>query len=211
MTAPDSHRVEERVTSRPTQGAIAAVVHHLGRGAQLRRPVTGSPPGRARIHSCRPKSFRPVECLGQCQLLLRAGDVRDTRRALKALLPRPRPTVRRCESTIAAMSNEWPIPDDLSADGRRAAEAIHAFLVARDMSYHGGGGRFYSPQMWKDRGERYGTESLLVITHDGGDHACAFNLDYGAHAVHEELQNRLGELGMFVEAATSWYSSVYPL
>ena len=109
------------------------------------------------------------------------------------------------------MSNEWPIPDNLSADGRRAAEAIHAFLVERGLSNHGGGGRFYSPQQWRDRGEQYGTESLLVITHDGGDHACAFNLDYGGYAVHEALQNRLRELGMFVEAATSWYSSVYSI
>ncbi|MEB3023005.1 MULTISPECIES: hypothetical protein [Mycolicibacter] len=104
----------------------------------------------------------------------------------------------------------WPIPDDLSADGKEVAETIRQFLSDKELQYHGGGGRFYSPAQWHDRGEEYGTNSLLVITHDGGDHAPAFNLDYGHHTLHEELQKLLTDKhGVFIEACTSWYSAVY--
>ncbi|MFW3123836.1 hypothetical protein MMAG44476_39265 [Mycolicibacterium mageritense DSM 44476 = CIP 104973] len=103
----------------------------------------------------------------------------------------------------------WPIPDDLRGTGRTAAETIRAFLDKHDLMEHGGGGRFYTPEQWADRGEDYGTKSLLVVTHDGGDHARAFNLDYGNHQSHEALQNALGEVGMYVEGCTTWYSAVY--
>lgn len=103
----------------------------------------------------------------------------------------------------------WPIPDDLSPDGRTAAETIRTFLSVHNLTEHGGGGRFYSPTQWADRGELYGTRSLLVITHDGGDHSRAFNLDYGDHASHERLQQALAAVGMYVEGCTVWYSAVY--
>lgn len=103
----------------------------------------------------------------------------------------------------------WPIPEGLCADGQTAARCIQAFLVSKNISYHGGGGKFYTPQQWADRGESYGTRSLLVITHDGGDHAGAFNLDYGQYALHDELQNMLRAQGLFVEGCTSWYSAIY--
>jgi len=114
---------------------------------------------------------------------------------------------------MAAMQTEaaqlWPIPDDLSEQGRQAANVILEFLAARDLTYHGGGGRFYSPQQWQDRGEANGLESLLVVTHDGGDHARAMNLDYEQYELHEALQKKLQEHGMFMEGCTCWYSAVY--
>ena len=48
-----------------------------------------------------------------------------------------------------------------------------------------------------------------MITHDGGDHAPAFNIDYGAYAFHEELVERLRAGGMYLEQCTRWYSAVY--
>lgn len=109
------------------------------------------------------------------------------------------------------MSNDskWPIPDGLSPLGRRAAETILAFLSEHDATNHGGGGRFYTPAEWRDRGEAYGTDSLLIITHDGGAHAGAFNLDYEQYSFHEELRSRLGDIGVFAEQATSWYSTIH--
>lgn len=112
---------------------------------------------------------------------------------------------------IRPMSNDWPIPADLSDDGRKVAETILAFLTEKDLTYHGGGGKFYSPQQWRDRGEDYGTDSLLVITHDGGDHAGAFNIDYEQYQLIEQLRDRLVPLGVFSEQCTSWYSAVYPI
>lgn len=108
-----------------------------------------------------------------------------------------------------SIDDMWPIPDGLCADGQTAAQTIRDFLASKDITYHGGGGKFYTPQQWADRGESYGTSSLLVITHDGGDHAMAFNLDYGQYKLNDELQAALRAQGMFVEGCTNWYSAVY--
>lgn len=105
----------------------------------------------------------------------------------------------------------WPIPADLDDRGRTAAQVILEFLEEKDLTYHGGGGRFYSPQEWQDRGELYGVRSVLVITHDGGDHAAALIIDYGAYTLMEELADRLREHRLYVEQCTSWYSAVYPI
>ena len=105
----------------------------------------------------------------------------------------------------------WPIPADLGEKGRVAAEVILELLEEKDLTYHGGGGRFYSPREWEDRGEEYGRRSALIITHDGGDHAVALNIDYGAYNVMEELAERLRAHGMYLEQCTSWYSAVYPI
>ncbi|KLO47624.1 hypothetical protein ABW05_30765 [Mycolicibacterium senegalense] len=112
---------------------------------------------------------------------------------------------------IFAMSNDWPIPEDLSANGRKAAETIRDFFTEKNITNHGGGGKFYSPQQWLDRGELYGLGSLLIITHDGGDHAGAFNLDYEQYELHDQLQTRLRSLGVFVEGCTGWYSAIHPI
>ncbi|WP_396908701.1 hypothetical protein [Mycolicibacterium sp.] len=107
-------------------------------------------------------------------------------------------------------SNEWPIPEGLCADGQRAAEVIRDFLIEKDATYHGGGGRFYTPQQWKARGEEYGwSSSILVVTHDGGEHARFFNLDYEAYKAHDEFRNRLAEHGFWMEACTCWYAAIY--
>lgn len=109
------------------------------------------------------------------------------------------------------MSNDWPIPSDLTPQGRQSADTILAFLTQRRLTYHGGGGRFYSPAQWRARGEDYGTDSLLIITHDGGDHAGAFNSAYEQFQLRDDLQTKLYPLGVFMEQCTSWYSAVYPL
>lgn len=105
--------------------------------------------------------------------------------------------------------DQWPIPDGLSDDGRRAATVIHDFLQEEDATYHGGGGTFYTPQQWADRDELYGLGSLLIVTHDGGNHAPYFNVDYGQYAAQERLGTRLEVAGFWCEQATSWYSAVY--
>lgn len=107
------------------------------------------------------------------------------------------------------MSNDWPIPGNLCPLGKKSAEGIHQFLVENDLTSHGGGGRFYSPQEWKDRDEAHGTESLLVITHDGGSHAAAFNSDYERYELMDELREKMEEIGVYIEQCTSWYSAVY--
>ena len=107
-------------------------------------------------------------------------------------------------------NSDWPIPEGLSDLGRQAAEKIVEFLQAHDATYHGGGGQFYTPQEWVERGEAYARDSLLVVTHDGGDHAGAFNIAYEQYKFREELIQCLAPLGVFVEQSTSWYSGIYP-
>jgi len=68
---------------------------------------------------------------------------------------------------------------------------------------------FYTPEEWKERREQYGTDSLLVVCHDGGDHAPFFNLDYEAYARWEEMIAALRPLGVYSEQCTSWYSAIY--
>lgn len=113
-------------------------------------------------------------------------------------------------SVSVETEQQWPIPDGLSPQGKNAATVIQEFLEEKGATFHGGGGRFYTPDEWADRGEQYGRSSLLVITHDGGDHAPAFNLDYGAYEFQDELVQRLRAHGLYVEQCTSWYSAVYP-
>lgn len=108
------------------------------------------------------------------------------------------------------MSSTWDIPNGLTRKGREAATLIRDFLREKDITETGGGGRFYTPREWRDRGEKYGTESLLIVTHDGGDHAPAFNMDYLAYELMEELRVRLSAIGVFPEQCTSWYSAIYP-
>ena len=108
-------------------------------------------------------------------------------------------------------STAWPIPTGLSKNGRKAAEEIVAFLKDEDRTDHGEGGRFYTPKKWRERGESYGLGSLLIVVHDGGDHAPAFAWDYEEYDLMDRLRKRLAPLGVYVEQCTSWYSAVYPI
>jgi hypothetical protein len=98
---------------------------------------------------------------------------------------------------------------NLSPKGHEALELIQQFLAEKGLTGTGGQRVFWSPEEWKERGEKYGQDSILVITHDGGDHAPAFNWDYCNYELLEALQNRLVLQGMFVEQCTGWYSAVY--
>lgn len=93
----------------------------------------------------------------------------------------------------------------------KAYEAFVAFLEAKGRTYTGGCTTFYTPEEWKARGEDYGTESLFVVVHDGGDVAAVCNYDYGDYALIEEGSKALAKAGAFVENCTGWYSAVYAI
>jgi hypothetical protein len=106
--------------------------------------------------------------------------------------------------------DDFNIPNDLSPDGNRAAEAILALLTTELTSPSGGGGKaFYTPKEWANRGENYGHESVLIVVHDGGDQARYFNLDYEQYEAHERMHAHLEQLGLYAEQCTGWYSAVY--
>ncbi len=109
-------------------------------------------------------------------------------------------------------------PEGLDAEGERAYDAIVGFLVARRMTYTGGCKTFYSPKEWRERGEKYGRESVLIVAHDGGEHASAFSFDAcyvtgraEEYEPCESMQEALGEVGCFAEQCTCWYTAIYSL
>ncbi len=104
---------------------------------------------------------------------------------------------------------DFAIPKDLSERGREAALALIAFWRAEGALNAGGGRVFEAPGAWARRGEEYGRGSVLVVIHDGGDHAGSMNWDYEQYERIEALAKALEPLRLFVEQCTSWYSAVY--
>lgn len=70
----------------------------------------------------------------------------------------------------------------------------------------------YTPGHWVTRGEQYGRDSLLIITHDGGDHAPMFNIDYCSKKF-DDMQKKWDAnpklKGLYYESCTCWYTAVY--
>ena len=117
--------------------------------------------------------------------------------------------------TETTVDSTIEIPKGLSRLGRRAAQTILRVMQeqAKEMGSEfstGGCKLFYSPKEWKDRGEEYGTESLLVVVHDGGDAAYWFNYDYMAYSMIDKMTKELQEkLNVYAEQCTCWYTAIY--
>lgn len=108
------------------------------------------------------------------------------------------------------MNPDLAIPNGLTAQGKKAAHAILNLLERQDSTYTGGCKAFYSPKEWRERGEAYGTDSVLIVVHDGGDLAYRFNYDHGCFGLVNEMAGALNEVGFYAEPCTSWYSAIYP-
>ena len=106
----------------------------------------------------------------------------------------------------------WKIPTPLKREGRRAAKIIRDYCQTHDL---GSSERmFYSPREWTDRGEQYGTESLLVIVHEACDASIAISLDgaYNSGVSYDHynaLDKALRDEGLYLEGLYSWCSAVY--
>jgi hypothetical protein len=99
------------------------------------------------------------------------------------------------------------VPVGLSRKGRKAALLILAFMRKHNLMT-GGCNLFRTPTEWRDRGERYGTSSELVLVYDGGDMWSVMNSEYG-YALHDELRLSLATIGCHIEPCTGWYGAVY--
>lgn len=100
-------------------------------------------------------------------------------------------------------------PEGLSELGNKAYDAIMAFLEDHDMKYTGGCKAFRSPQEWEEREEEFGTDSELLVVHDGGDLSHIFNLDKADPELYQKIQAALDKQGVFAEQCTSWYTAIY--
>jgi hypothetical protein len=107
--------------------------------------------------------------------------------------------------------NDLACPEGLNELGRKAHSAIVAELERQEATHTGGCKAFYSPTEWRARGEDYGLKSVLIVVHDGGAHAAAFNWNYECYEVVEDMRKALEVVGCFVEQCTSWYSAVYKI
>jgi hypothetical protein len=101
-------------------------------------------------------------------------------------------------------------PVGLSHDGNKAYDVIMAFLKSHDMTNTGGCRAFYSPQEWQARKETYGLKSVLIVSHDGGELAAVFNMDYEMYDLCDEMNQTLAASGLMHEPCTTWYTAVYP-
>jgi hypothetical protein len=110
---------------------------------------------------------------------------------------------------MITINKDLETPDNISADAKKAIEIILTVLEKHDSLDTGGCKAFYSPQEWTERGEEYGTESELVICHDGGGLAPFCNYDYQCYSLIDEMTEALNEVGMYIENCTGWYSALY--
>jgi len=95
----------------------------------------------------------------------------------------------------------------LSGDALVAAKAV---LKALGPNPCGSGVRaFWTPDEWIARNEKFGTDSILILCHDGGDLAVMCNWDYGQYELFQKLEKRLKKHGYYCVQQTSWYSAVY--
>jgi hypothetical protein len=123
--------------------------------------------------------------------------------------------------------DEIKIPDNLCSLGRKAHDVIVTYLRELGRTNTGGCQAFYSPAAWQQRGEEYGVRSVLVVVYDGGELRPVFSLDaayehdcrtfrergdeYVPYEMHEAMQKRLHDVGLYVEECTGWYAAVYPV
>lgn len=97
--------------------------------------------------------------------------------------------------------------EGLTGDCLKVAKIVRKVVGTK--ASDGGCQPFYTPQAWEARGEKYGTGSVLVLVHDGGDLAPFCNYDYEQYDRIEKFSKALAEDGFYVENCTSWYSAVY--
>lgn len=123
------------------------------------------------------------------------------------------------------MNNNNAMPEGLSAAGKKAYKAVVKGLPGGVDTDTGGCKTFYSPQEWKDRGEEYGCDSVLVVVYDGGNVRPYFNMDaayeidswvYAAtgktrepYGTTEGMIKVLKGAGFWSEECTGWYAAIY--
>lgn len=100
---------------------------------------------------------------------------------------------------------------ELSEDALDIHKEIHAAImgVIGPEAETGGCRAFYTGEEWRERGERYGQGALMIVVHDGGDHAPYFNWDYGAYPAMEKMNKTLEKVGVWAEQCTGWYTAIY--
>jgi hypothetical protein len=111
-------------------------------------------------------------------------------------------------TTRSNLGPDWDIPTGICRAARKGAVVIRQFAIQHGLT-HTGGRVFYSPQEWRERGERHATHSLLVIVYDGAAIRQALSFDGLDYALMEKLRTTLDALDLFTEECTCWYCGLH--
>ena len=103
--------------------------------------------------------------------------------------------------------------EKLSRAAKKAIKIIQSFMMRHDFQT-GGCKTFYSPSSWKERDEKYGRDSELLVVYDGGDLYYVMNPHYADfpslfYKYEAELMRELEEEGLSLEPCTHWYCAIY--
>jgi hypothetical protein len=101
------------------------------------------------------------------------------------------------------------IPPELSIRGKEAAQLILDFLLAERLTGTCGCRAFYSPQQWKERGEEYGHDALLILVYDAGDIGMCMDPAEGQHELVDQFRENLDRHGFVIEPLSHWCSAIY--
>jgi hypothetical protein len=99
--------------------------------------------------------------------------------------------------------------EHLSGEALKIADIVRR-VIGED-AFGGGCRAFWTPEEWRARKEEYGTDSVLILVHDGGDLAQYCNWDYEQYSLSGQLDEALTKAGYYCEQCTCWYSAVYRL
>jgi uncharacterized protein (TIGR02996 family) len=110
---------------------------------------------------------------------------------------------------LVRVDRDLAIPPELSTRGKEAAGLILDFLLAEGLTGTCGCQAFYSPQQWKERGEEYGHDALLILVYDGGDITTCMDPAKGQHELVDRFDENLERNGFIIEPCTHWYSAIY--
>ena len=109
----------------------------------------------------------------------------------------------------AKCKDAFSIPDRANEEQANLCRLIKDWCQRKDLTKTGGCKAFYTPDDWRDRGNVYGRDSVLIIAHDGGDLAHVCNMDYEQYQLMEDFAQFLNIHGYYIESCTSWYSAIY--
>jgi len=118
------------------------------------------------------------------------------------------------KSPAWAWNADWDPDNHPSADPQMARLRANVVELIRHFAHanHLGFAEcrvFYSPQEWAERGELYGTGSLLVVVYDGASIGDAIEYDRCNYGLIKKLADELSEYGMFITPCTCWYAAIH--
>jgi len=110
---------------------------------------------------------------------------------------------------LVRVDRDLAIPPELSPRGKEAARLILDFLLGERLTGTCGCRAFYSPKQWKERGKKYGHDSLLILVYDGGDISTCMDPAEGQHELVDRFMENLEQNGFVIERLSHWCSAIY--